>query len=81
MLALAGRGAVSDPWAPLLAASGLPFWCDGKERRLRSLSVTGTSPGTLPIWIADVDGCMGCGGTLDAALVLAARAAGEGSAS
>lgn len=54
---------------------GLPFWVNGRERRLRCLVVSGTEPGTLPVWMADVDGHRGCGGTLDAALVLAARAA------
>lgn len=57
------------------AEPGIPLWVEGTQRRLRSLSVNGVEPGTLPVWTADVDGSKGCGGTLDAALVLAARAA------
>lgn len=66
---------MSDPWAPL-QREGITLWVDGHERRL-TLGVTGVAPGTLPVWTATVDGCLGCGGTLDAAVVLAARAAEE----
>lgn len=67
---------MSDPWAPLVP-EGLTLWVDGVQRRLTALGVTGVAPGTLPVWTATVDGCLGCGGTLDAAIVLASRAAEE----
>jgi hypothetical protein len=62
------------PWK-IGGECGLEFWVNGTRRRLLSIGVDGTAPGTLPVWTAAVDGCLGCGGTLDAALVLAARAA------
>jgi len=54
---------------------GIPLWVEGTQRRLLALTVHGVAPGTLPVWTANVDGSLGCGGTMDAAVVLAARAA------
>ena len=62
-------------WPPQRDEQGLEFWVNGSPRRLVSLGLTGCEPGTLPVWTASVDGHLGCGGTLDAALILAARAA------
>lgn len=60
-----------------MSAPGIPLWVEGVERKLLSLIVKGVAPGTLPIWTANVDGHLGCGGTMDAAVVLAARAADQ----
>jgi hypothetical protein len=50
------------------------LFVNGRSRIIRGLALR-DGPGHLPVWEADVDGANGCAGTLDAALILAARAA------
>jgi hypothetical protein len=50
------------------------LFVNGRTRTIRGLSLR-DGPGKLPVWEADVDGANGCAGTLDAAIILAARAA------
>lgn len=57
---------------------GLALVVNGTPRQLRGISLHCTSDATLPVWTADVDGSLGCGGTLEAAILLAARAADLG---
>jgi hypothetical protein len=57
---------------------GLLFTVNGMPRRWRAFSVHQTSGAMLPVWTADVDGSLGCGATLEGALLFAARAAEEG---
>lgn len=56
------------------AEQGLLLLVNGKPTRIRALAIT-DGPGKLPVWLADVDGHQGAAGTLDSALLLAARAA------
>lgn len=57
--------------------TGLPFTLNGTPRRWRALSVHQTKGAMLPVWTCDVDGALGCGATLEGALLFAARAADE----
>ncbi len=57
---------------------GLALRVNGIARTLRVLSVLQTSEAVLPVWTADVDGALGCSGTLEGAILFAARAAENG---
>lgn len=57
---------------------GLLLTINGTPRRLRALSVHATGEAVLPVWTADVDGSLGCAGTLESAVLMAARAADRG---
>ena len=54
------------------------FIVNGTPRRWRGLSVHIEENPRLPVWTADVDGCLGCAGTLEEAVLMAARAADNG---
>lgn len=60
---------------------GLLLTVNGTPRRWRALSVHQTDAAQLPVFTADVDGSLGCAGTLEAAVLMAARAAENGTSS
>jgi hypothetical protein len=53
---------------------GLVVVVNGRPHRLWGIALTETS-GHLPVWLVDVDGAKGSAGTLESALLMAARAA------
>jgi hypothetical protein len=51
---------------------GLALWVNGTPCQLRALRLT-DGPDVMPLWEADVDGALGLAGSLETALLEAAR--------
>lgn len=53
---------------------GILIMVNGRAKRLSMLGVSQTALHTLPVWTVEIDTSLGCAGSLEDAILMAARA-------